>query len=256
MFIRERSLVVVYIIISFIFILIHSHKKQYLKLTTNTNPIAATMFLSAATVFALLNTLASAAPTSSPIFPPRSTSENFRLIANVTKHDLTPSVNGFELASYHIGAGQGYAVLTNDTPSTGRIFYTNGTAEEIRYRRSNILSDGGTPLFPFGIVLNEDKSVSVNAGLGTAGVNLALFPDPISKLSAVGKDGFYACQSNLSFGLVQVFTRAYEEETPAGCADVTLLAQCSEGSRAEHPFGAISGCYADVKGIDWSIYSA
>lgn len=87
-------------------------------------------------------------------------------------------------------------------------------------------------------------------------MNLALFPDPISKLSAVGKDGFYACQTILPFAPIQIFTRAYEEETPAGCADVTLLAQCSEGSGAEHPFGAISGCYADVKSIDWSIYSA
>ncbi|CAG8952396.1 hypothetical protein HYFRA_00001143 [Hymenoscyphus fraxineus] len=214
------------------------------------------MFLSAATSFALIGAFASAAPTSSPIFPPRSTSESFRLIANVTANDLTPSINGWELSSYHIGAGQGYAVLTNPTPSVGRIFYTNGTAEDIRYRQSDILSDGGTPLFPFGIVLNQDKSVSVNAGLGTPGVNLALFPDPISALSAVGKDGFYACQTALPFSPIQIYTRAYEEETPAGCADVTLLAQCSESSGAEHPFGATSGCYADVKGIDWSIYSA
>jgi hypothetical protein len=171
---------------------------------------------------------------------------------------LSPSINDYVLTSYHTGAGQAYAVLVpNTTLTSGRIFYTNGTAEEIRYRRSNILSDGGSPPFPFGVVLNEDDSVSVNAGTGTAGVNLALFPDPISRLSAVGKEGFYACEKTLSSGpAVQVFTKAFEEEIPAGCADVNLLAQCSESTGVEHPFAAVSGCYADVAGIDWSIYSA
>ena len=120
-----------------------------------------------------------------------------------------------------------------------------------------MLSDGGEPLFPFGIVLDVDESVSVNAGTGTEGVNLALFPEPISALSAVGKEGFYACEKTLPYGpAVQVFAKAYGEGTPGGCADVKLLAQCSESSGAEHPYGAISGCYADVAGIDWSVYSA
>ncbi|KAG9227937.1 hypothetical protein BJ875DRAFT_21512 [Amylocarpus encephaloides] len=209
-------------------------------------------------IFALTISLADTAPTSSPVFPPRSTSESFRLVANVTSGDLSPSIKDYVLTSYHIGAGQAYAVLTpNISSTTGRIFYQNGTAEDIRYRRSNVLSDGGEPLFPFGIVLNEDQSVSVNAGTGTTGVNLALFPDPISGLSAVGKEGFYACEKTLLYGpAVQVFAKAYEEVTPEGCADVKLLAQCSDSSGAEHPYGATSGCYADVAGIDWSVYSA
>jgi hypothetical protein len=216
------------------------------------------MFFTLATALAILSATSQAAPTSAPVFPPRSSSENFRLVANVTANDLTPSINDYVLTSYHTGAGQAYAVLVpNTTPTSGRIFYTNGTAEEVRYRRSNVLTDGGSPPFPFGIVINEDESVSVNAGLGSAGLNLANFPDPISKLSAVGKGGFYACEKPLPSGpAVQVFTKAYEEETPAGCADVSLLAQCSEGTGVQHPFAQVSGCYADVAGIDWSIYSA
>jgi hypothetical protein len=222
------------------------------------------VFLKVSSAVALLFTLASAAPTSAPIYPPKSSSESFNLIANVTSGDVSPSVQNWTVSSYHTGAGTAYAVLS---PTSPRIFYANGTAEDIRYGRGNILSDEGTPLFPGGLVLNApttstppEVSLSVNAGTGTSGVGITRFPDPISKLYAVGGEGFYACERVPFPGAqsaVMLFQKQhFSEGVPAGCAEVVLLPQCSEGSGAVHPTGAVSGCYEDVAGIDWTVYSS
>lgn len=218
--------------------------------------------LSFASVLAMLGMASSAPTATSPIFPPKTTSANFRLIANVTANDLSPSINNFVLTSYHIGAGQAYAVLAENADATaGRIFYINGTATDVRYGTSNVLTDGGTPLFPFGITVNPvdasgEQAVSINAGEGQSGVGLTLFPDPISALRVVGGAGFYACTNTLPYGpAVQVLSKAQGQTTPAGCADITLLPQCNEGSGLEHPFGQITNCYTDVAGIDWTVYT-
>lgn len=222
------------------------------------------VFVKVSSAVALLSTLASAAPTSTPIFPPKSSSESFNLIANVTSGDLTPSVQNWAVSSYHTGAGTAYAVLS---ATSKRIFYANGTAEEIRYSQGNVLSDEGTPPFPGGLVLNApttsttpEVSLSVNAGLGTTGVGITIFPEPISKLYAVGGGGFYACERVPFQGAqsaVMLFQKQhYDDVVPTGCAEVVLLPQCSEGSGVVHPTGAVSGCYADVAGIDWTVYSS
>jgi hypothetical protein len=219
--------------------------------------------LSFATILGLMG-MACAAPTAtSPIYPPKTTSANFRLVANVTANDLSPSINNFVLSSSHTGAGTAYAVLVdNTTATTGRIFYINGTATDVRYNSANVLSDeGSSPLFPAGVSVSAPdtagkQSVSINAGEGEAGVGLTQFPDPISELQVIGRDGFYACNNALPGGsAVQLFSKAQGETTPAGCADITLLPQCSEGSGAEHPFGQVTNCYEDVAGIDWTYYS-
>lgn len=224
------------------------------------------------TTFLSILSLSSAAPTPSsyPIYPPISTSQNFRLVANVTANDLSPSINNFVLSSFHTGAGQAYAILVAPSSADeGRIFYVNGTATDVRYQASNILSDEGTPPFPGGISIDapavnsngEDvDAVSINAGVGQEGIILAQFPNPIPELTVVGADGFYACSSVLFPGspaAVQLLSRAQGQGTPVGCADVTLLPQCSsEGSGAVHPFGQTAECYADVAGIDWTVYSS
>ncbi len=205
--------------------------------------------------FALLAGMASCAPTSTPLYPPTSQSSNFRLVANVTSSDLTPSINGFSISSYHIGAGQAYAVLDSDI-STSRILYVNGTASEVRYNAANLLSDEGTPLFPAGVSIDSTTgAVYINAGEGEAGVGLTQFPEPISELKGAEYGSFYACESELEYGsAVQLFYKLFGDATPAGCADVTLLPQCSEGSGAEDEFANVVECYADVSAIDWSIY--
>ncbi len=84
-----------------------------------------------------------------PNYPPHSQSKLFALVANVTSpsHDLTPSIQNYVLSSYHIGAGEAYAILLANTSATAaRVFYENGTAEEVRYNRGTIVSDGGTPV--------------------------------------------------------------------------------------------------------------
>jgi len=220
--------------------------------------------IKAAAVLAFIGA-ASAAPTAArqaPNYPPTSLSDNFRLVANVTSSDLT--FNDYVLTSYHIGAGTAYAVLVpNTTFTTGRIFYLNGTAEEVRYHNADVLSDSGSdPLFPSGVIINGDGTVSINAGLGEPGIGLTQFPDPISELSgksAAGLAGeFYACQQELFPGAnaVQLLFKELGVATPEGCSDVSLLAQCSEGSGLDHPNGNTVNCYADVAGIDWTVYSA
>lgn len=204
-----------------------------------------------------------AAPTTFPNYPPTLLSQNFRLVANVTSADLVTPINNYVLTSYHTGAGTAYAVLVpNTTVTSGRIFYLNGTASDVRYHNADVLSDGGTPLFPFGVIINSDESVSINAGLGQPGIGLTQFPDPISELSgktAAGEAGdFYACLDDVIPGgeAVQLKFKVLGEETPAGCADVSLLAQCSEGSGAVDEFANTVNCYADVAGIDWEFYDS
>jgi len=91
---------------------------------------------------------------------------------------------------------------------------------------------------------------------------LTQFQDPISELSgksAAGDEGtFYACQQELfpDATAVQFLFKELGFATPEGCADVSLLAQCSEESGAEDPYANTVNCYADVVGIDWSVYSS
>lgn len=108
------------------------------------------MHYTAATAILAFASAAVAAPQlDKPISPPWTQSTNFRLVANVTGADLTPSIQDYVLTSYHVGAGQAAAVLVpNDATNPGRQFYVNGTAEDIRYNRGNILTSGGTPVCP------------------------------------------------------------------------------------------------------------
>ena len=127
--------------------------------------------IKAAAVLAFIS-VASAAPTArqAPNYPPTSLSDNFRLVAKVTSADQT--FNDYVLTSYHTGAGTAYAVLVpNVTVTDGRIFYLTGTAEEAFYHNDDILPDSGSdPMFPSGVIINTDGSVSINAGLGQPGI--------------------------------------------------------------------------------------
>ncbi|KAF7875333.1 hypothetical protein EAF04_002505 [Stromatinia cepivora] len=219
---------------------------------------------------ALLSSFTSAAPTikrQTYTYPPQSTSKNFKLVANVTSGDL--AINNFVLESYHTGAGRAYAVLAeNTTEANPRIFYINGTATEVRFGTSSTISDSGSDDFSFPeavIITPSDPATSssgrsvveINAGAGQPYVGLTTFPAPIIEFHGYQGETFYACNTTLQYGnAIQLFYRGYSQETPAGCSDVTLLPQCSEGSGADDEFAATVNCYPDVAGIDWSIYSA
>jgi hypothetical protein len=187
-------------------------------------------------------------------------------VANVTSTDLSTPINNYVLTSYHVGAGLAYAVLVpNTTVTEGRIFYLNGTASEVFFNAASILSDEGTPLFPAGITINADSTVSINAGAGESGIGLTSFPRPISELSGKSTDGlageFYACAQDLITGVspgtaVQLLFKESGVATPEGCADVSLLLHCSEGSGAVDANANLSNRYADVAGIDWTFFDS
>ena len=98
--------------------------------------------------------------------------------------------------------------------------------------------------------------MSINAGLGEPGIRLTQFPDPTTELYGPQGGGFYACNNTLPYGsAIQLLFKGDGDLMPEGCADITLLPQCSEGSGLEHPFGNTVNCYADVADIDWTVYS-
>ncbi|KAI0429531.1 hypothetical protein F5Y09DRAFT_309980 [Xylaria sp. FL1042] len=229
--------------------------------------------------------LASASPLQSrqviPNYPPNSLSTGFRLVANVTDPatDLTPSVDGWELQGIHTGAGLNDAVLTSET---GRIFYHNGTAAEIRFGEGSILSDGGSPPFPYGIyVQTEDQfdatypaehDVAINVGSGTIGVSLLAFPDPYFYLTAHAQGTYVACPRtvpyyNAEYVVVRFAYDTFDSDTalfvrnvPEGCTAITLIPECDtlpelpEGSISSHEYAANSKCYEDVSAINWPEY--
>ncbi|CAJ2501424.1 Uu.00g042770.m01.CDS01 [Anthostomella pinea] len=216
-----------------------------------------------------------------PHYPPSSQSTGFKLVANATDptNDMAASVNGLVLQGIHVGAGLNDAALGSDT-NNSRIFYQNGTAEELRYNQGDILSDGGTPIFPWGIqVANQNASdpaalrgVTVDAGSGTVGVSLAHFPDPYVYLTALGAGKFVACDEYVRYynqnfttvryvtGVQDPATALYTYSIPENCVAINLIPECAalpdlpEGSISSHEFAASAKCYADVSAINWPEY--
>ncbi|KAK6078637.1 hypothetical protein SCUP515_09687 [Seiridium cupressi] len=230
--------------------------------------------------------VASATPLSSrqvvPHYPPTQSSTGFRLIANVTdpSEDFTPPVDNWVFNAIHVGAGFNDAVLLPDGTDSGRIFYVNGTAEDVYYYRGSTLTDGGTPPFPYGIyVASEDQTdaggshdVSVNVGSGTTGVQLTRFPDVYPTLAGAGQGTYVACNQTVPYYQKNYITVRWTYDTidpdtslnvhqiPEGCVAINLIPECAtlndlpEGSLSRHEFAATSVCYDDVSAIDWTQY--
>ncbi|KAI8944839.1 hypothetical protein F4801DRAFT_585026 [Xylaria longipes] len=239
------------------------------------------------TLFAAVGaaSIASAVPLESrqviPNYPPNELSKGFRLVANVTDPatDLTPSVDGWELQGIHTGAGSSDATLTS---GTGTVYYHNGTAAEIRFGSGSILTDGGTPPFPFGIYVQTEQEVdatypkehdvSINAGSGTIGVSLLAFPDPYFYLTGHAQGTYVACPRTVpyynrefivvrfAYDIFDSDTALYVHDIPEGCTAITLIPECDtlaelpEGSYSSHEFAADSKCYTDVSAINWPEY--
>ncbi|KAK8043048.1 hypothetical protein PG994_013531 [Apiospora phragmitis] len=226
--------------------------------------------------------LAAAAPLESrqvvPHYPPTQQSKGFHLIANLTdpSQDFTPPVNSWQLSGIHVGAGLNDAVLA---ASKGQLFYQNGTAEQTRYNQAHTLSDGGTPLFPWGIAVDDQADtegvlhgISINAGSGQVGIQLAQFPEhyPILRTPAPGT--YVACNQTepyyhtnyitvrAMFDTFDSTTGRYVRHVPENCVAITLVPQCAElpalpsGSMSSHEFANTVNCYADVASIDWPEY--
>ncbi|KAL8396580.1 hypothetical protein RB594_003599 [Gaeumannomyces avenae] len=245
-----------------------------------------------ATFFSLgLAVLATAAPTltlrQAPHYPPSSLSKGFRLIANVTdpSRDLTPSVHGFALGGIHIGPPNSRSVLSPQADNTSRVFYLNGTAADLSLNAARVVSDAGTPPFPWGVRVQSRDEFDVPANPGShatfinggssADVGVTRFPDPYSVL-ANRKDGpggtFVACYHEVpyyqrpfvvvdyAYSTVDPATQLPVVEVPEGCAPVALIPQCAElndlpaDAVSSHEFALDQKCYEDVAAIDWSQY--
>jgi hypothetical protein len=226
-----------------------------------------------------LAALAAAAPAKRqiiPHYPTTSRSTGFTLVANVTalSADFAPSINNWVLETAHVGAGENIAVLMPETDEIkGRIFYQNGTTEEVRYHQTTVITDGATPLYPWGIQVptTTGPDVTVNIGQGT-NVWLTTFPEPYSYIGGAGT--FVACNETVPYYGKNFITLKYAYPTttdangnyeynaniPAGCAPIRLLPQCTPlndlpaGSVSSHEFAANVSCYDSVSALVWSEY--
>ena len=210
-----------------------------------------------------LAALGSAVPTpttpasSIPSYPAKSQEATFELIANDTSSHPTLNLTLFSVTSFHVGAGLDYAVLLPPNKAvSGREFYLNGTAEDIRYNRADILSDSGSEpnIFPEGIIIPSVTDaqgrypVEINAGQGTSGVTLSQFPNPWSRLQ-YGQYVFYGCKATITNQeVIQLFARPDDKQTPAGCNEIILYPQCTGPftETASRPYAANALCYPNV----------
>ncbi|KAI2629182.1 hypothetical protein GGS26DRAFT_559761 [Hypomontagnella submonticulosa] len=191
------------------------------------------------------------------------TSKGFKLVAQVTDttKKLSVPVQGALLEGAHVGAGLDVAVLNITT--SGRIFYQNGTVEEVLTEKSTIATDGGTPPFPFGlrVTLNandtsEPTELAINGGVGTTGVTLTKHIQKPGQLK-YGAASFIACDETLAyygpsrhFAIVKAFeaTRG-APAIPENCVPIDLVPQCATlpdlpaGSTSSHEFANNVRCF-------------
>ncbi|KAI1762452.1 hypothetical protein GGR53DRAFT_501523 [Hypoxylon sp. FL1150] len=190
-------------------------------------------------------------------------SKGFKLVASIAGVDknLSVPIQGAYLEGAHVGAGLNTAVLNATTQ--GAIFYQNGTAEEVQAGVSTIASDGGTPLYPYGLsaYLNSTDAtspdaLSINVGVGTTGVTLTKPASGPGKLEW-GTASFIACDETLAyygpgwhFAVVKdLASSPPEPAVPDNCVLINLVPQCATlsdlppGSVASHEFANEVTCY-------------
>ncbi|KAI2465211.1 hypothetical protein F4781DRAFT_410304 [Annulohypoxylon bovei var. microspora] len=213
--------------------------------------------------------------TAAPLEPREATgfSTGFKLIATVVNSSkkLSVPIQGAKLEGAHVGAGLNTAVLNATDP--GQIFYQNGTAEDVRAGESNILTDGGTPLYPYGlgVVLNETDpaspvAASINGGIGTLGISLETAePSLAPGILHYGTTTFIACDEALAyygpswkFAVVKALETTKEKPAiiPENCVQINLHPLCATlpalpaGSESSHEFANKVRCFenlADIK---------
>lgn len=179
--------------------------------------------------------------------PDTSSSFNFRIRPDFASYDSPlRAIKGWDLSSYHLSPCYDYAVFTNQT---GRIFYANGTAEEFSDRTSTIASDGGSPPWPWGIVVSAAnatdskgrRQVYIDCGAGTPGMSVADWPATVYYQTGT----FYVCEETFLYGpAIALYWREKVDQTPEGCANVELQAWCLE-DETEHEFSRKSTCYLE-----------
>ncbi|OHE92519.1 hypothetical protein CORC01_12168 [Colletotrichum orchidophilum] len=164
---------------------------------------------------ALVKTILLAAVATAASLPVRQTTiPTFRLAANVTNFDLTPSIQGQELSytpnadceanAIFVPAGQGAEFYT--TGSTVDVAHFSG--DEASSAAGLIVTPGGTATVP------SLNTVQLQCQAATSGVTVA-------DGSLQFQDGFWmACPRN---GSVALSFKEAGQRTLLGCADVQLL---------------------------------
>ena len=190
--------------------------------------------------------------------PATGTSTGFQLVAKLThhSHDLTPSVNGWTVASAHTGAGSAAAILTSD-PTVARIFYENGTAAEVAAKKTTLITDGGTPPAPYGVLVPAQGSsglIGINVGAGTFNTVVKTAPGHPVVVNGLGQGTYLACNAEIPYYPGQTFvTLQYQYGTtgavPGGCVAIDLVPQCAvlntlpDPSYSSHEFAVAVKCY-------------
>lgn len=216
-----------------------------------------------------------ASPVIVPNYPPKATSDGFRLVVNVTdpSRDLSPSIQNTYVTSIHTGAGLNYVGQSADQKAA-RTFFVNGTAGEVHYGQSHVLSNAGYIIEGLGRApdAKSDKNatyITLNGGSGGPGIGLTHFPDPYTYLYP---DSYYACKEPLAYYGGKEFVviknvpititsdGQIEYNIPVGCAPVNLVSECAElteipdGFHIDHQFVSKAECYKDVRSLDWTKY--
>jgi hypothetical protein len=212
-------------------------------------------------------------------YPPLSVSRGFRLVANVTdpSKDFVPSINNWELSGLHVGPPFNRGVLRD---GQGRVFYQNGTEEDNKYWHSSMVTDGSTPLVPYGIQIqwHEDDidmhNLTINAGAGSMAIMLSSAKNPYSYIDPLENSGakatFVACKQTIPYygDKIQYTTinwlvgslndkNEYGLQVPENCVPIHLIPECTvlpdlpDNAFSSHEFAQEVRCYDDVSAIDW-----
>ncbi|CRK33002.1 hypothetical protein BN1708_005954, partial [Verticillium longisporum] len=194
-------------------------------------------------------------------YPQKSTSSGFTLVVNVTNPaaDFCESINHYTLSSIHVGAGQALAAIST---GSARVWYVNGTQQEISESKGTVVTDGGTPPFPNGIDIAEAEdsvsAVRVDAGDGTKGVQLTSGSEPYAYLTAPVIGSYIVCNESVPYYQGRKFLLLKHAETeineegesesniPEDCVAIRLVPQCAK--LADLPAGAIASHQPAIDG--------
>ncbi|KAK1639938.1 hypothetical protein BDP81DRAFT_185535 [Colletotrichum phormii] len=163
---------------------------------------------------ALVKTTLLAAVATAASLPVRQTTPTFRLAANVTNFDLTPSIQGQELT--YTPTPDCAANVVFGPAGQGAEFYASGSTVNVAHLSAEdsspsagfIVTPGGTATVP------SLNTVQLQRGAGTSGVEVV-------DGSLQFEDGFWmACPRN---GSVVLSFKKAGQRTLLGCADVQLL---------------------------------
>lgn len=179
------------------------------------------MFTQTIIIAALLAASATAAS-----LPVRSTgtAHNFRLAANVTNFDVTPSLQGQELT--YVPNADCRANITFGPAGQGTVFYTNGYSVDVAHFSSAgtppaaglIVTPGGTATVP------SINTVQLQCQSATSGVTVAAAAtDGGAWALQYQKGSWMACPRD---GAVVLSFKQAGQRTLLGCADVQLLPVC------------------------------